>query len=422
MTSSGKRIIWQFPWQYKESIVIVGGIALVGFFLQFLLGPFHFYLLQAPVNLMLGGILILLPIVLSFVRHTHFYRWFSGVPMAVSLISGLVILGIIMGLTPQSVSPDPADRTLFNRLGFKQMTSSWPFILIYFLTLLSLGMLIVRRLINFQKKDYGFYLNHIGLWILFLAGGLGNADMRRYVMHVREGETEWRVYNENKDVLDLPIAIKLNDFYMEEYPPKLAIIHRETGNAQPESKPVYFQLDENRPEGEIDRWIIQINEYIHDAVRNSDSTYQEAHMPGSAPAVMVKIQDTQTGKISEGWVCAGNIAQLYMVLNLDDSYCAVLTQAEPKRFISDIEIYTEDGTQAQTLLEVNKPFKHGNWMLYQYGYDNDAGKMSTYSSIELVYDPWIIPAYIGIAFLAAGSISMLWIGNKKRKEEKNDLE
>ena len=42
------------------------------------------------------------------------------------------------------------------------------------------------------------------------------------------------------DVLELPVAIKLNDFYMEEYPPKLVVIDRNAGEVQPETKPAFF--------------------------------------------------------------------------------------------------------------------------------------------------------------------------------------
>lgn len=419
--TTNKKNIWQFPWRYKESIAIVIGVTVVGFILQWLTGPFDFYLLQSPVNGIAGGVILFLLILFSLARNTALYRWFSGVPMAVTLVGGLLVLGIIMGLTPQLVRIHPHDTDIFTRLGFRQMTHCWAFVLLYLLLLLSLGSLIIRRLISFRKQDYAFYLNHIGLWLLLFASGLGAADMKRYVMHVREGEVEWRVYNEKGDVLDLPIAIKLNDFHMEEYPPQLAVIHRETGEGQPVSNPEYYQIDEKRPEGKIGHWDLKVKKYIHEAVRNSDSTYQEAHMPGASPAVFVEVHDRNTGKGSEGWVCAGNIAQLYMVLNLDDEYCMVMTQPEPKRFVSDIEIFTEENKQGQTLLEVNKPYKLGHWMIYQYSYDNEAGKMSTYSSFELVYDPWIIPAYIGIILLAAGSICILWIGNR-RKEVDNDVE
>ena len=72
---------------------------------------------------------------------------------------------------------------------------------------------------------------------------------------------------------------------------------------------------------------------------------------------------------------------------------------------------------AHTLLEVNKPYRTGPWTIYQYGYDDQMGKMSTYSTMELVYDPWLIPVYTGIFMLAAGAICLLWAGNKKREGE-----
>lgn len=414
MTDS-KKIMWQFPWRYKESIAIVLGVILIGFILQFLVGKFNFLMFGSPVNYITGACIIVFLILFSFARKNPVYIWFSGVPFAVSLIGGLLVLGIVMGLTPQLLRLDPNDDSIFTRLGFRQVTSSWSFVLIYFLTLLSLGALIVRRLIVFNIRDYAFYLNHIGLWVLLFAAGLGTADMKRYVMHVQEGGVEWRVYNNDGDVLELPIAIQLNDFVMEEYPPKLAIIDRNTGEAQPLSKPDYFQIDEKRPDGKINGWNIEIEEYIHEAIRNSDSTYYHMPMPGSSPAAKVKMQ--KDGITKEGWICGGNMSQLYMVLPLDSQYCVVMTQTEPKRFMSDIVAITQDEDNVEAQLEVNKPLKIGDWMIYQYGYDNQAGKASTYSSFELVYDPWLYPVYVGIALLALGSICLLWSGNKKTKEK-----
>lgn len=409
-----KKKIWQFPWRYKESIAIVTGTIIIGFVLQLIAGKFNFLLFGSPVNLIVGGCIILFLILFSFARKSAIYQWFSGVPFAVSLIGGLLLLGIVMGLTPQMLRLDPHDDSIFTRLGFKQITSSWSFVLIYFLTLLSLGALIIRRLIAFNLKDYAFYFNHIGLWILLFAAGLGTADIKRYVMYVQEKEVEWRVYNDNGDVLELPIAIQLNDFVMEEYPPKLAIIDRETGEPQPITKPDYFQIDDKRPNGELYDWNIVIEEYIHEAIRNSDSTYHYMPMLGSSPAAKVRAE--KEGKISEGWVCGGSMSQLYMILPLDSQYCMVMTQAEPKRFMSDITVITEHEDNVDAQLEVNKPLKMGDWMIYQYGYDNQAGKASTYSSFELVYDPWLWPVYAGIILLAIGSVCLLWSGNKKKKK------
>jgi len=136
---------------------------------------------------------------------------------------------------------------------------------------------------------------------------------------------------------------------------------------------------------------------------------------------MVEMYNPQTGVKKEGWVYAGNIARLYTVLDLDEQYCLVMTRSEPKRFVSDINIYLKEGEKAHALLEVNKPYKTGHWMLYQYGYDTDAGNMSKYSGIELVYDPWLIPVYAGMALLSCGAVCMVWTGNR-REEARHDVE
>lgn len=421
--ANNKRQTWQFPWRYTESILIVVGLIIVGFALQITLGKFNFQLISNPVNYIIGAIMIACLIAFSFFRNSQFYQWFSGVPFSVSLIGGLLVLGIVMGLIPQLVTLDPHAHDIWSTLGLRQVTTCWAFVMIYFVALLSLGSLIIRRLIKFNWKDYAFYLNHIGLWILMFSAGLGASDLKRYVMYVYETETEWRVYNDKEEVLDLPIAIQLNDFIMETYPPKLAIIDRESGEPQPLGKAEYYQIDEKHPDGNILNWTIHLDKYIHQAIRNSDSTYAEVPMPGSTPAAEVTVKNNKTGEIKSGWICGGNMAQLYMTLPLNDKYTMVMTQPEPKRFMSDINVFSEDGSKIHTELEVNKPLKIGNWMIYQYSYDNAAGNASSYSSFELVYDPWMPAVYTGIVLFALGSICLMWSGNnKKKKGVKNDVE
>lgn len=419
--AESKRKIWRSPWGYLESVIIVAGIVAAGFILQAAVGGFDLRLMRWPVNIIIGGIIVSAIILMTFLRWSAFSRWFSGTTMAVTLIGALVTLGIVMGLTPQVfLGTEPVGGTV-SRFGLDNLTSSWAFVTVYLLTLLSLGAVIARRLTRFSLRDYAFILNHLGLWLLLFAAGLGSADRKNFVMHVREGETEWRVYNENDDMLELPIAIELNDFNMEEYPPSLTVVDRATGAVQPEGKPEFFAFDGKITSGSLAGWEVNVEEYIHDAVRNSDSTYHEIHMPGASPAAKVSVRRSGTGEVREGWVSAGNMSQLFMVLNLDDRHALAMTKPAPKRFVSDIIVYTENGRSAHALLEVNKPLRIGGWMLYQYGYDNEAGRLSTYSSIEMVYDPWVIPVYVGIVMLMAGSVCMLWMGNR-RKEVRDDVE
>ena len=128
------RQIWQQPWRYRESIAIVLGFIAVGFTLQLAIGNFNFQLLHSPVNLILGGTILLLSAVSVNLRHRAFFRWFSSVPMSVTLIITLAILGIIMGLTPQVVNGSDSLNDLPSRLGFTRMISSWPFVFVYLLT------------------------------------------------------------------------------------------------------------------------------------------------------------------------------------------------------------------------------------------------------------------------------------------------
>ena len=213
--------LWQSEWRYRESILIVSGILIVGLALQMLYGSFDFYLLTWPINIYIALFLTALSIIFGVLarRKNSFSRWISGVPFSVSLIMALLFLTIIMGFTPQMVESN-------SLLGFDAMTSNWMFVLIYTFTILSLGTLNVRRLISFNYKDYAFYLNHVGLWLFLLASGLGYADMERYIMHVREGETEWRVYDYNENIKELPIAIHFKDFYMDVYPPNFVFLYR----------------------------------------------------------------------------------------------------------------------------------------------------------------------------------------------------
>lgn len=401
---------WLAPWGYKESIAFVAGIVLVGLILQLTIGNFDFELLRYPVNvIVIIGILLFVG-VLTFRYKSQLFLWMSGIPLSVTVIGATLFFAMIMGLVLQA----PAQSDGLSPLGFDAVTRSWPFVLLYALLLINLSLVVVRRMLIFSWKDYAFYLNHLGLLILLFAAGLGASDLRRYVMHVQEGETEWRVYNELGEVLELPVAIQLNDFRMEEYPPKLAIIDRNTGEPVPEGNPLFMHIDTVRRQGTIAGWEIHLDDYIQDAIRNSDSTYRHVPMPGACPAALITVTNVAESFERTGWVCSGNFAQLYMTMELNDQLLLVMTRPEPKLYQSDIIVYTKDEKAFPYLLEVNKPLKLGHWNIYQYSYDADRGKASAWSSFELVYDPWLLWVKIGLWLFIAGSLLMIWEGNKKR--------
>ncbi|MCD8072744.1 MAG: cytochrome c biogenesis protein ResB [Alistipes sp.] len=396
---------------YAGSMAAVAAAVVLGIVLQLAFGPIDYGWLRWPANLFAGIALILSVFLSSIDRTTRFFRWLSGVPLAVCLIGALTILGIVMGLTPQTAAAEPP-QGIFSRLGFRSMTTSWPFALLYTFILLSLGCVTVRRLIPFRAGHYAFYLNHLGLWLLLFSAGMGAADIERHKMYVPLGGTEWRAYD-NGRVMELPVAISLHNFEIEQYVPKLAVADTCTGEFLPAGKPVYLEADDHNT-GRVMQWDITVEKYIHHAVPAGDTTYLGAIMPASSPAAYVRATDRVDGHSTAGWVASGNGAQSSRVLGLDGTHVLIMTRPEPKRYVSDIEVTTADGKTASALLEVNKPLNIGHWTIYQYGYDTRAGRMSEYTIVELVYDPWIVPVYVGILMLAAGSVCLIFSGAKTK--------
>ena len=90
----------------------------------------------------------------------------------------------------------------------------------------------------------------------------------------------------------------------------------------------------------------------------------------------------------------------------------------PKRFASDITVYTQDGKIVNGTVEVNKPLKVNGWKIYQYGYDDSLGSKSPYSMFMLVKDPWLPAVYAGIFMMLAGALClMLFMAPKPVKKE-----
>lgn len=79
----------------------------------------------------------------------------------------------------------------------------------------------------------------------------------------------------------------------------------------------------------------------------------------------------------------------------------------PKRFASDISVYTQDGKNIRGIVDVNKPIMVNGWKIYQYGYDSKAGEASEYSQFLMVKDQWIFWVYLGIYMMLAGAICLM---------------
>jgi len=129
------------------------------------------------------------------------------------------------------------------------------------------------------------------------------------------------------------------------------------------------------------------------------------------------VKNVENDFIQSAWISSGSFRYPYESFKISEEYSVVMTIPEVKKFSSDIDILTKEGERISTVLEVNKPFKHKGWKIYQLSYDDKMGKWSNLSVLELVKDPWLPLIYIGIFMMIAGAFYMFWMGNKITKNQ-----
>jgi len=405
-----KKPIWQQPWGYAESFIISFGVLCIGFGLELVL-PVNQSTLIFPFNLILGASFIIL-LVLAHVlfRKTKIHAFLSGIPLTISLVSILSFMVIIMGVLPQIPSPQNG---LVLQLGLNRMTSSYPFLMINLFLLIVLGFVSLRKTFPFKLKNWGFVCSHWGLWLVIFTGGLGSGDLRRLRMDIYENKTEWRAYDDNGRYFEMPLAIKLKDFLIDEFNPKLAIVENETGELCEAQKPSMIMIEKDL-NCRLQDWQVQVEEFYMTSGRAGDRYYPLSDF-GAAPAAKVRVVSPQNDTL-QGWISCGSFNRPHESLKLNEAFSLVMTVPEPKRFSSEVTFFTPDGKKQDATLEVNKSVTINGWKVYQLSYDEKKGPYSDKSILEVVRDPWQPYVYLGIFMMMIGAIYMFWKGRESINE------
>jgi len=100
-------------------------------------------------------------------------------------------------------------------------------------------------------------------------------------------------------------------------------------------------------------------------------------------------------------------------LILNDSIAVSVLTPQAKRYTSFVKIYKKDGTVYHDVIEVNKPITIDGYKIYQTGYDEEKGKWSKISIVEIVRDPWLPFVYFGIFLFTLGTILIISFGKKR---------
>lgn len=434
--------MWNKPYSFKEGILIVVGLMVTGAMLQMAMGPLDWNLFMWPANIIVLAIFVLILIILHLLRgRCYFFRFMTTGRAAVPAIASAVIMTLIMGLTRQvgekSAPLDP--------LAFTKMLESWPFILVYVWLTAIVGEEAIMQATHLSRRNIFTLLSHIGLFIVLACGSFGSADMQRLKMYCEQGKPEWRGLDAWNNVHELPIALELEKFSIDEYPPKLMIIDN-SGKPIPYDKPEVMEVDKDGATGRLLGWDIKIERKIDNAMPApltkmigsmpeemasrirmdslgqaiNRSGYVATSLPGSECALYIKAQRADcNAKASRGWVTCGSYQFKYQALALDATHQLVMASREPQRYASQVTAYTKDGKVLKAEIEVNKPLTLNGWKIYQLSYNEQMGKWSTLSVFELVSDPWLPVVYIGILFLAIGALGMFFTASGASKKDTN---
>jgi hypothetical protein len=407
-----QRKLWENPWGYAESFFIGFGLMLTGFFLEIFVAPEKTFTIAYPYNIViLISYILLLFVLYKWFTNSQLVRWLTKVPASISSIALITILVMIMGIIPQI----PSNNNIVNTLGLNHITTNWAFLLILFQFLTCLGLISIKRILQFKWSNIGFILNHTGLFLALIAGVLGTGDLQRLSINVYEGKPSWIATDANRNEVELPFAFYLNDFLIEEYNPKLALVDNNTGSiSHNDGKNLY--LVEKGGTYVFNNFEVTIEKYLPSAIRFG-MRYEPVNEVGSPPAAFISVKNMESDSIQKAWISSGSFRYPYESLKISDEFSMVMTIPEAKKFSSDIDILTKDGKRINTTLEVNKAFKFNGWKIYQLSYDDKMGKWSDLSVLELVRDPWLPLIYVGIFMMIAGAIYMFWMGNKITKND-----
>jgi len=401
-----KRPLWTPPLGLAESAVIAGLLMFTGLALQLTTGPFSFYLLKFPSNILVLLALLATGILAGARTESLLCRWFSGPTFATGILAGILILAIGMGSIPQTPDPDKnADWILM--LGLNGVTTSWPFVLLFACLLAVLPAACARRIRVQKWASLRFCLWHAGVFLALAGSSLGQADRQSYVMHVYEGKTENHVYALNGISLELPVAITLHGFDMEEHAPRLVLIDKREGTPLPAGRPEHFQIDPHAPAGRLGEWQIIIEAFLPRAVWAGHGEFKPMEKPGSSPAALVTAVHERTGEKKRGWISSGNMGQFQHALGLSDSVAMAITPAMPAQFTSDVTVAIEGANPVRTAIRVNSPLRIGRWTISQYGYDFRLGRYSDFSSFLVVSDPWLHVVYAGFSLLSLACFAQI---------------
>jgi len=391
---------WMFPWKYKQSFVIIFVFIFIGFFLElFTNGTLKG--ISYPTNIyVLSSFIVIVAILFFVIRNTEFWKWLKSTYLAISVISSMLFLVILMGSFSQDVNSQIA---WVNSLSLNNIAFSYPFIFVLLFFLTNLIFVIIYRFKELRLRNLLFILNHLGIFITTVALIFSVGDIQKHTLRVDKKNYLYTINGR-----ELPFALRLVDFQLDLFPPKIAIVD----NAKDEIiNKNNFVISVNTDSViSFKNYEISVLEWLPKSVKQGNK-YFFVNDVGYTQSAHLQILNTN-GKKQDKWVSCGSFVYPSEQASIDSNYTVVMLDPEPKTFKSEILVHFRSGESEKIVLEVNKPATIVGWDIYQTDYNKEMGTWSDYSVIEMVKDPWLPVIYTGIAMLIIGAIMLMFVGKK----------
>jgi hypothetical protein len=298
---------------------------------------------------------------------------------------------------------------IIQRFGLNNIAYSWAYTFSFLILILSLGFATIKRLYPFRKENMWFTLNHLGLWITLVAANFGFADQTHLRLRLSEADYSNIAYNENSEITILPFEVRQASFSLENYNPCLTIIDSSEKNASKKNSRRTFAINDNTRVFIKDYSIIVIKSY------NSARKINEEILPfdsiGAAPAAFVKVENLKTKEVKEGWISSGNLLIEKSSLILDQTTTLIMLPPSQKEMTLLVKIRKNKETVAKTIA-INSPQRFEGYKIYLFSYNEQKGKWSNFSVVELIKDRWQPVVYLGLAMMIIGSFFVFWRGKK----------
>lgn len=356
---------------------------------------------------------VLLAIISGYVwARSPLLRWVSGVPWAIASI----VLLCLLGATGTLITLNPEHPVgWLARLGFQNIYASAPFGAVVLLMLFNLATVVGRRL---HAPQFSFLCNHLG-FIFIILGMLISPGVREHgFLSIVQGSTVTRFTDDRGTRQEFGIALKLDRFEIENFPPKLSI------EGVGRQRPYFHKVDSE--------WVttgrvfstsgatVRVDEYLTKAMpvfkdqQSMDSQQDPVQTWVANPSkglpvarVTLTLPDKQK---ATGWIFS-DIGEmpgqpLEMANGFDYHYLVSLQPGSVKVYRSYLTVTSGKQASRQVQVEVNKPLTVGKWQFTQSSWSYDNGKISTV--LEVVHDPTLPFIYLGFLAITLGSILVFW--------------